>query len=37
MKDFDIYDRSILMSVHANFINSIYADLVGLVARYHDT
>ena len=30
-KDFHIYDLSILISVHANCINSIYADVVGIV------
>ena len=31
VKDFHIYDISILISVHANYIDSIYADLGGLV------
>ena len=31
VKDFHIYDTSILISVHANCIESIYADLGGLV------
>ena len=30
-KDFHIYDLSILISVHANCINSIYADVGGIV------
>ena len=30
-KDFHIYDISILVSVHANSIDSIYADFGGLV------
>ena len=33
-KDFHIYDKSILISVHANSIDSIYADLGGLVVWY---
>ena len=31
VKDFHIYDISILISVHANSIDSIYVDLGGLV------
>ena len=31
VKGFHIYDTSILVSVHANFIDSIFSDLVGLV------
>ena len=34
MKDFCIYDINIVMSVHSNCIDSIYADLGGLVVWY---
>ena len=34
MKGFHINDLSILISVHVNCIDSIYADLGGLVVQY---